>query len=154
MHKVFTIPIAVLVCFAVGLTASYFQADALTQWYPLLNRPSLTPPNIVFPIVWSILYLLMGISIGLVTGSMYTDRRAITIVFILQLLLNFLWSILFFYMRNPLWGLIDIVALDIVVLLYIMLTHRHHRTASYLFIPYIVWLIMATYLNGYIYLHN
>ena len=154
MRKFVTIPVAVLFCFAVGLTASYFQSEALAQWYPLLNRSSLTPPNIVFPIVWSILYLLMGISAGLVAGSIYTDRRFVITIFVLQLLLNFMWSILFFYMRNPLWGLIDIIALDLLVLLYIVITHRNHRTASYLFMPYIVWLVLATYLNGYILLHN
>ena len=154
MRKIITIPTWVIICFIVGLTASYFQSEALSQWYPLLNRSSLTPPNIVFPIVWSILYLLMGISSGLVTGTDYTDRRFIITIFIIQLILNFMWSMLFFYMHNPLWGLIDIIVLDLLVLLYIIITYRNHRTASYLFIPYMVWLIMATYLNGYIYLHN
>lgn len=154
MRIFITIPVSVLICFAVGLTASYFQYDALQQWYPLLERSTLTPPNIVFPIVWSILYLFMGISVGLVAGSIYTNKRFIIVVFALQLLLNFMWSILFFYMRNPLWGLIDIIALDIVVLLYMALTQRLHRTAFYLFVPYIIWLMLATYLNGYILLHN
>ena len=118
MRTSIAIPVWVLVCFVVGLTASYFQREALALWYPILEKSSLTPPNIVFPIVWSILYLLMGISVGLVIGSGHPHRRAVMWIFIVQLVLNFMWSILFFYMRNPLWGLIDIVLLDVVVLLY------------------------------------
>ncbi|MBR5002058.1 MAG: tryptophan-rich sensory protein, partial [Bacteroidaceae bacterium] len=112
------------------------------------------PPNLVFPIVWSILYLLMGISAGLVSGSGDETRRLVLTVFVVQLVLNFLWCITFFTMRNPLLGLIDILLLDAMVLLYIVLSYRVHRTASYLFVPYIVWLMMATYLNAYIYAHN
>lgn len=154
MRTVVAIPVWVVVCFAVGLTASYLQNESLTMWYPLLHRSPLTPPNLVFPIVWSILYLLMGISAGLVSGSGDETRRLVLTVFVVQLVLNFLWCITFFTMRNPLLGLIDILLLDAMVLLYIVLSYRVHRTASYLFVPYIVWLMMATYLNAYIYAHN
>ncbi len=154
MRTVIAVPVWVLICFAVGLLASYFQNDALTMWYPLLRRSSITPPNIVFPIVWSILYLLMGISAGIVQGSGCETRRLVLTVFIVQLVLNFLWCITFFTMRNPLLGLLDILLLDAMVLLYIVLSYRVNRVASFLFIPYIVWLMIATYLNAYIYVHN
>jgi tryptophan-rich sensory protein len=154
MRTVIAVPVWVLICFAVGLLASYFQNDALTMWYPMLRRSSITPPNIVFPIVWSILYLLMGISAGIVQGSGNETRRLVLTVFIVQLILNFLWCITFFTMRNPLLGLWDILLLDAMVLLYIVLSYRVNRVASFLFIPYIVWLMIATYLNAYIYVHN
>lgn len=154
MRTSVAIPVAVLVCFAVGLTASYFQSESLALWYPILNKSAYTPPNIVFPIVWSILYLLMGISVGLVIGSKRPGSRMVVMIFAIQLLLNFLWSILFFYMRNPLLGLIDIAILDFVVLGYILAGYRVHRAAAYLFVPYMVWLVMATYLNGYILMNN
>ena len=154
MRTVVAIPVWVVVCFAVGLTASYLQNESLTMWYPFLHRSPLSPPNLVFPIVWSILYLLMGISAGLVSGSGDETRRLVLTVFVVQLVLNFLWCITFFTMRIPLLGLIDILLLDAMVLLYIVLSYRVHRTASYLFVPYIVWLMMATYLNAYIYAHN
>lgn len=154
MRTSIAIPVWVLVCFVVGLTASYFQREALALWYPILEKSSLTPPNIVFPIVWSILYLLMGISVGLVIGSGHPHRRAVMWIFIVQLVLNFMWSILFFYMCNPLWGLIDIVLLDVVVLLYMARSYSVHRAASYLFVPYVLWLVIATYLNGYILMNN
>lgn len=154
MRTSVAIPVSVLVCFAVGLTASYFQSESLALWYPILNKSVYSPPAIVFPIVWSILYLLMGISVGLVIGSKRPGSHMVVAIFATQLLLNFLWSILFFYMRNPLWGLIDIVLLDLAVLFYMMRSYKVHRAAAYLFVPYMVWLIMATYLNGYVYLNN
>ena len=154
MCTVVAIPMWVIVCFAVGLVASYMQNDSLTMWYPLLRRSPLTPPNIVFPIVWSILYLLMGISAGLVQGSGHVTRRLVLTVFVVQLLLNFLWCITFFTLRNPLLGFIDILLLDIMVLLYIVLSYPVNRLAAYLFVPYMAWLLMASYLNVYIYLHN
>ena len=124
------------------------------MWYPLLHRSSITPPNIVFPIVWSILYLLMGVSAGLIQGSGNETRRLVLTVFVVQLVLNFMWCITFFAMRNPLLGLLDILLLDAMGLLYIVLGYRVNRWASYLFIPYIVWLMIATYLNAFIYVHN
>ena len=154
MRTVVAVPVWVIVCFAVGLLASYLQNEALMMWYPLLWRSPLTPPNIVFPIVWSILYLLMGISAGLVQGSGHETRRLVMTVFIVQLVFNFLWCITFFTLRNPLLGFLDILLLEAMVLLYIVLSYRVNRLASYLFVPYIAWLLMATYLNLYIYLHN
>ena len=64
MRKALNIIIPILVCFLVGLSASYFQADAIKNWYPTLIKPAVTPPNIVFPIAWSIIYVCMGLSIG------------------------------------------------------------------------------------------
>lgn len=154
MRTSVAIPVAVLISFAVGLTASCFQSESLIQWYPILQKSPYTPPNVVFPVVWSILYLLMGVSVGLVAGTAHTAKRMAISIFVVQLAVNFLWSILFFYMRNPLWGLIDIAVLDILVLLYMACSYRVHRVAAYLFVPYMVWLVMATYLNGYIFMHN
>ncbi len=154
MRNVITIPVAILICFAVGLTASYFQHDSLAMWYPLLRKPAITPPNIIFPIAWSIIYVCMGISAGLVASSTHHIRHNVLVIFGVQLFFNFMWSILFFYLRNPLWGCIDILLLDVFVVLYTICSFRVKRGASYLFIPYILWLIFATYLNGYVYLYN
>ena len=154
MRTVVAIPMWVIVCFAVGLVASYMQNDSLTMWYPLLRRSPLTPPNIVFPIVWSILYLLMGISAGIVTASTHRCKRPVLSIFIIQLLLNFMWCIFFFTLRNPMLGFVDIIVLDVAVLLYIVRSRAVSRVASYLFVPYILWLLMASYLNGYILMCN
>ena len=154
MKKFLSILIPVLICFAVGLTASYFQSDAIHNWYPYLQKPTLTPPNIVFPIAWSIIYLCMGISIGLILISGTREKNVLTGLFIVQLFLNFCWSILFFYFRNPLWGFVDILLLDLVVTSYAIKSYPVKKASSLLFIPYLLWIYFATYLNGYILIYN
>lgn len=154
MRKAVAIIIPVLICLFVGLTASYFQADAIKSWYPYLNKPELTPPNIVFPIAWSIIYLCMGISIGIIFLSDSIKKQELIKLFSIQLIFNFAWSILFFYWRNPLLGFIDILILDICVSLYAIRSYSVKKVSSLLFIPYIVWIYFATYLNGYILLNN
>lgn len=144
--------LSMLLCFAVGLSASYFQSDSLAEWYPLLDKSSLTPPALAFPIVWSILYVCMGVSLGrLIVGC---RDKVLLGLWGVQLLLNFLWSIFFFTCRNPLLGLVDILLLDVLVLLYMVNSRRYDKVASWLFAPYFLWLLLATYLNGYVYLYN
>lgn len=154
MRKVAAIIIPILACFFVGLTASYFQADAIKTWYPLLNKPDLTPPNIVFPIAWGIIYLCMGISIGIIFLSNSIKKKELIKLFCIQLFFNFAWSILFFYMQNPLLGFIDILILDISVTMYAIKSYPIRKVSSLLFLPYIIWIYFATYLNGYILLYN
>lgn len=154
MKKVLSILIPILICFLVGITASYFQADAIKTWYPLLNKPYLTPPNIVFPVVWSILYVCMGVSIGLIINSDKAERSFLVKLFSIQLFFNFLWSINFFYLQNPLLGLLNIILLDIFVFNYIVKSYPVNRVSSILFVPYMCWILFATYLNGYILWNN
>lgn len=145
---------SIILCLVTGYTAGILQAEAITQWYPLLNKPPLTPPNIVFPIAWTILYVLMGISFALVILSKIKSKRAVIVMFVVQLILNWLWSLLFFRMQNPLLGYIDIVVLDGIVLWYTLVTFKQLRTSSILFMPYLAWLLFATYLNLYIIIYN
>ena len=154
MRKALNIIIPILVCFLVGLSASYFQADAIKNWYPTLIKPVVTPPNIVFPIAWSIIYVCMGLSIGLLINSTIERRRFFIKAFIFQLFFNFTWSISFFYIQNPLIGFINILLLDIFVINYTLKSYQVNKTSSILFIPYVIWLLFATYLNGYILMYN
>ena len=142
MNKIIPVLVAVIICFSVGVMASYFQVDAIQTWYPFLNKPSLTPPNFIFPIVWSILYFCMGISIGLIWNTKHRKRKILRWLFSFQLLLN------------PFLGFIDILLLDIFVIYYMMKSYSIKKMSSLLFIPYILWLLLATYLNGYIMLYN
>ena len=148
----FIIPsiIGIIVCFAIGITAKFIQTPSLETWYPLLEKSSLTPPNIVFPIAWGIIYLLTGASIGFIWNSTSAFRGSAIVLFITQLFLNFFWSITFFYMQSPVLGFINIVLLDIAVIMYMSRCRYINRIAYWLNIPYIVWLCLATYLNGYI----
>lgn len=151
MRKFLSYFIPVLLAFAVGALGAYIQGDALKEWYPHIVKSPLTPPAIVFPIAWGILYLLMGISAGtmLVRGDMSLLR-----LWLFQLLLNFLWSVCFFALRSPLMGLLSIFALDVTVFAYVVYAFGRRKSAAWLFVPYLLWLIFATYLNGYIYIHN
>jgi len=154
MKKIFYIIIPILICFLVGFIASQFQAEALQNWYPLLNKSILNPPNIAFPIAWSILYLLMGLSIGLIIISDSRRKKFFISIFAIQLFLNFMWSISFFYMQNPLLGFINIIILAVVIIYYAIVTYKEFKVSSLLFVPYILWVWFATYLNLYILMNN
>ena len=97
MKRIIPILIAILICFGVGCTASYFQSESILNWYPALEKPSCTPPDIAFPIAWSFIYLCMGMSIGLIWHIWTIRRQMIIRLFGFQLLFNFTWSIFFFY---------------------------------------------------------
>ena len=146
---IYTLPI--ILCFIVGWIGMLFQSEALVEWYPYLIKSSATPPNIVFPIAWGILYICIGISLGRVIDKGY--NRFVGLWF-LQLALNFLWSIAFFYMQSPKSGLVIIILLDVAVLSYTIVTWSASRLASIIMIPYLMWLGCASYLNFYIWLYN
>lgn len=146
--------VAILICFGVGCTASYFQSDSILNWYPALEKPSCTPPDIAFPIAWSFIYLCMGISIGLIWHIWTIRRQMIIRLFGFQLLFNFTWSIFFFYFRSPLLGFANILVLDVLVIYYMIESYPVRKSSAYLFVPYLLWLLLATYLNGYILMYN
>ena len=151
MRKFLAYTIPVFLCFAVGALGHYVQASALEEWYPTLVKSSVSPPAIVFPVVWGLLYLLMGLSIGslIARGDMSVVR-----LWLVQLLVNFLWSACFFGLRSPLMGLVVILLLDVLVFTYIIYAAGRRAVAAWLFVPYMLWLLVATYLNGYIYVNN
>ena len=127
---------------------------AIENWYPLLDKPALTPPNIAFPIAWSVIYLCIGISAGLILSGDSPRKKRLIALFCVQLLFNFAWSVAFFYFRSPLAGLVDILILDALVAAYVVQSRRASKAASVLFVPYVLWLLFATYLNAYILVCN
>ena len=146
--------IGVVLCMLIGLISGYIQSYSLTNWYPYLNRSSLSPPNYIFPIAWGIIYILNGISLGIIWGSNSHLRNSGVMLFSIQLALNFLWSILFFYMQSPMLGFINIFILDIALLLYMKRCYDIKKNAFWLNVPYMVWLLFATYLNLYVVVYN
>jgi tryptophan-rich sensory protein len=146
--------IAVAICYLVGYISSLLQQESLAMWYPMLTKPAITPPDWVFPIAWSIIYLCMGISIALMWYKPETVFKPIIRLFAIQLLLNFAWSFLFFSLHSPAAAFIDIIALDVIVILYITKSYNLCKGSALLFVPYIAWLMFATYLNGFIMLAN
>ena len=150
MKRFRTCLLLTLLCLAVGGISGLFQTSALHDWYPGLVKSPVTPPAAVFPIAWGLLYLGMGLSGGLVMTSGHPSRHRIMALWGIQLALNFGWSVLFFSLRNPLLGMFDIVLLDLFVALYLYSSMRVNRVSGWLFVPYLCWLLFATYLNGYI----
>lgn len=151
MKKIAYYLVPVVLCLIAGLVAGDLQRESLAVWYPLLLKPALTPPDFVFPIAWGVIYVCMGLSLGRVLQ--YGDKRNVTLWF-LQLAVNFLWSVLFFYLRSPLAGFVDIAVLDLLVIVYICRVRRRTPSAAWLFAPYLAWILFATYLNGYILARN
>lgn len=154
MKKTLLFILPVVLCFAVGGVSAAAMAGSLKTWYPFLVKPALTPPGMAFPIAWSIIYLLAGLSAGLVLTSHRTShrtsRRTAMTLWFAQLLLNMMWSFLFFAFRLPWAAFADIVLLAAALVLYMIFAWRHSRAASLLFIPYLCWTLFATYLNAYI----
>lgn len=150
------IVIAIILCQAIGYITSQIQIESIQIWYPNLIKSILTPPSYIFPIVWNLIYILMGISIGLIICNPIKEKKVLLItLFIIQLLFNIIWSILFFYLQSPLLGAIAIIFMDIIVIIYISISYNSDRNiSSLLFSPYLLWLLFATYLNIYIVIYN
>ena len=121
--------------------------------YNTLQKPFLSPPSILFPIVWTILYILMGISYGILQSNQLVAKEINTIYY-LQLAVNALWSIIFFTLKWRLFAFIWIILLDVLVIIMIKKFYDKNKTAGLLQIPYIIWTLFATYLNLGVYLLN
>ncbi len=136
-----------------GLLGAVFVTDSLSTWYRTLNTGILVPPEGLFGPTWTILYLLMGVSLYLVwkqwtilPWSRRTKRLAL-IAFAAQLVLNSLWSVIFFGLRSPELALLEIIMLMLAIALNIVLFWGVSRKAAYLLVPYLLWVCFATYLN-------
>ena len=146
--------IAIAVSFSAGIIGSIFTSSSIPTWYAAINKPSFNPPNWIFAPVWNALFLLMGISLYLVwINKSKLKKKAITL-FGIQLGLNALWSIIFFGLHSPLAAFIEIIILWIAILLTIIYFYRISKTASYLLMPYIIWVSFAAVLNFFIFLIN
>lgn len=136
--------VIVLVLLFIGSLSS---ENVIDTWYADLNKPSFTPPNIVFPIVWPILYVLIGLSLFAMLVKK-TNRPSIYSysLFVIQLFLNGVWSYLFFTLHNFNLALIDIYLLLLVIVLYMFSIRKTCRAAFFMFIPYLLWVAFASVL--------
>ena len=121
--------------------------------YNSLQKPPLAPPSILFPIMWSILYVLMGISYGILKVRSLVDFK-INFIYYLQLFVNAMWSIIFFMLKWRLFAFIWIVLLDILVIMMIVQFYKKNKLSGILQIPYLLWILFASYLNLSIYSLN
>ena len=144
------------ICLAIGSASGIATASSVNDWFVTLNKPSFNPPSWLFAPVWTILYALMGVAAALVWHEGW-EKPAVKnalLFFGIQLLLNSLWSILFFGVKRPDFAFIDIIILWVILLITILKFTKVRKIAGYLLIPYILWVSFATVLNGAIWQLN
>jgi len=163
---------SLIICQMAGILGSIFTMPKINTWYATLNKPSFTPPGWFIGLVWTILFFLMGISLYLVWSKNWeiklppeSDRKKAwnriseklwfgswreenaALIFALQLALNILWSVVFFGLRSPGFAFFEILMLWFAILYTIINFYRISKPASYLLIPYILWVTFASFLN-------
>ncbi|MCH1973816.1 tryptophan-rich sensory protein [Muricomes sp. OA1] len=144
--------IAILIPLAVGSLSALISGNMAL--YSTINKPAFSPPSIVFPIVWTILYVLMGISSYIIYSSDSADKTKALKIYALQLFFNFCWSILFFRYNLYLLSFLWLVILIVLICIMIKDFYKINPAAAYLQIPYLLWCIFAAFLNFSIYTMN
>lgn len=143
-----------VLCLVGGWLSGLSNGTGLSSWYPTLVKSPLTPPVWVFPLTWSILYILMGISLYLILVTKAKQKKMALVAFALQLFFNFSWSFLFFYLQRTGLALIDLILLYVTLLVTCYFFHRISKPAAYLLLPYVAWSSFALYLNLFIWCYN
>lgn len=149
MNQVLKFIIALAAPLLVGGIAGYFTASEIKSWYILLNKPSWNPPNYLFGPAWTTLYILMGYAfyrIWVSKGGSEMKNWAI-VLFVVQLVLNFFWSFIFFKQHNLGWAFVEIIAMWLAILCTIIAFSKIDKPAAWLLVPYISWVSFATILN-------
>ena len=138
----------------IGATGAFFTVSGVGSWYQSINRPEWNPPSWLFGPVWTTLYVLMGIALYLVWKSDESNKRTAITLWSVQLVVNFLWSLLFFNQHQIGGALIDLVILWLLILLTIFAFAKINKTAAWLLVPYISWVTFAGILNYTIWMLN
>jgi tryptophan-rich sensory protein len=141
--------LSLLACQAAGFLGSLATTSSIPDWYKNLAKPAFTPPSWVFGPAWITLYLMMGIALFLVwrKGLAAPGVKAALILFLVQLALNSLWSVLFFGLHQPFWAFVEIVVLWVFILLALIAFWRISLPAGLLLLPYLLWVAFASALN-------
>lgn len=149
MKKIIRLIAAVGLPLAVGSIAGLFTASSVKGWFITLNKPAFNPPGWLFAPVWTILYILMGIAFYMIwnKGVAASLKRKAMLFYFAQLVLNFCWSFIFFYAKQPGWAVVDIVLLWILIVGTIYWFSKISKPAAWLLVPYILWVSFATVLN-------
>jgi len=149
MKKTFDLILAVLICQGMGLIGSLFTTPAIPSWYAGLIKPSFNPPNWIFAPAWILLYTLMGIAAFLIWNRRNGKKKIKTalVLFSVQLVLNSLWSIIFFGLHLPQYAFLEILVLWFFILLTLLSFYKISKPAGLLLLPYILWVSFAAILN-------
>lgn len=143
--------ISILIPLAAGSLSSLFSGN---MSYATFNKPSFSPPSYLFPIVWTILYILMGISSYIIYSSDDSRKEKALTAYALQLVFNFFWSIIFFGFSQYLLAFLWLIILIILIIIMIYRFYQISPLAAYLQIPYLLWCLFAAYLNYAVYTLN
>lgn len=140
---------SILLSLATGFIGSLATTPNIPTWYAQLTKPPLLPPNWVFGPMWTLLYILMGVALALLIthSAKHTEKRSAYIWFGIQLLLNTLWSIVFFGLHLPWVAAVVILALIAAIIMTTVTFRRFIPGTTWLFAPYLAWVCFATYLN-------
>lgn len=154
MPKYIKLILSILLCQAAGIIGSFFTVSSIPTWYATLNKPFFSPPNWIFAPVWTTLYALMGVYFYLLWTSSKKTARQLLRFFLIHLVLNSLWSIVFFGLKFPLGALVIILILIFMISYLIIKGFKINRYAPYLLMPYLAWVSFATVLNAAIWVLN
>lgn len=150
-----SLPIWIVALIAIGGVIGSFTKPEISTWYSTLHRSTMTPPNYVFPVAWTILYGIIGACGWLIWRPQASPKLSvIKTLYVTQLILNWSWTPLFFHYHLTGFSLLVLVAMDILVSTLICLAYQKMRAVSLLMIPYLSWILFATYLNFYIWQYN
>jgi tryptophan-rich sensory protein len=151
MNKISRVAIVVVICLVVGYVSGMVTRTSITTWYPTLVKPSFNPPNWIFAPVWTSLYVMMGVAAGFIWNQITTQKAAVTKAlqfFTIQLVLNALWSYLFFGLHNLMLATIEVVLLWLMIFETYSQFAKINKTASYLMLPYLAWVSFASVLTA------
>ena len=157
MNKISRVAIVVVICLVVGYVSGMVTRTSITTWYPTLVKPSFNPPNWIFAPVWTSLYVMMGVAAGFIWNQITTQKAAVTKAlqfFTIQLVLNALWSYLFFGLHNLMLATIEVVLLWLMIFETYSQFAKINKTASYLMLPYLAWVSFASVLTACIWWLN
>lgn len=156
INNTFKLIIAIVVSESAGIIGSIFTIPSISSWYAGLIKPDFAPPNWVFGPVWTTLFALMGIATFLIwrEGWNRKDVKIALGVFIVQLVLNTFWSVIFFGLQNPGAAFVEIIFLWLAILATIIVFAKISKPAAWLLVPYILWVSFAGYLNYSIWILN
>jgi tryptophan-rich sensory protein len=148
-YKLKILIISLVIVYLVAFIGSIFTSQGTdSEWFEQ-TRPSITPPNYVFPIIWNILFFLIALSLyfAWINSKNNEDKRKIMLVFGINFILNILWSVFYFSLRNPLYAFIELILLFISIIFMIYVTASIDKKSSYLLVPYLLWVGFAGILN-------
>ncbi|MBC7721156.1 MAG: tryptophan-rich sensory protein [Pedobacter sp.] len=157
MEKSNILKLITCLIFTVGLggASGFFTVSEIAKWYVTLNKPSFNPPNYLFGPVWTVLYILIGISLYLIWKQPPNpQRKKAIIVFLIQFAINISWSFIFFNQHQILLALVDIVAMWLFIIFTIIIFSKISKAAAWLLVPYLFWVSFAVILNSAIWILN